>query len=354
MSASRRFQGIREVNVMRMLIEFLLLVTLIASSGCANRKQTSHSSADRAATFSGELAESSAEVVAAIPREVAPMRGQIVGRRSGGGGGGGNQNAQGLAQVSLGDAASAQAVTQATDRKIIKNADLSIEVDAPKESQSRIAAIAEGQGGFVVTSEFKQSGAGASKPTEIVTIVVRVPSSQFGAALEAIRGTGNRVILEKVSGQDVTEEYIDLEARIRTQKALEGQFLEIMKQARKVEDALEVQRQLAEVRTEIERLEGRRRFLDNKSSLSTITVTLQMAAPMVTATTTGFGHDVRDAFGDGVDTAIGIVLGVIRIAIILVPIAILIVLPAWLILRRFLRRLTWPRKQEPLAVTPAE
>jgi hypothetical protein len=127
-----------------------------------------------------------------------------------------------------------------------------------------------------------------------------------------------------------------------------------MKQARKVEDALEVQRELAEVRTEIERLEGRRRFLDNKSSLSTITVTLQTAAPMVTATTSGFGHDLKDAFGDGVDTAVGIVLAVIRAAIILVPIAILIVLPAWLILRRFLRRLSWPRKHQPFAVTPAE
>ena len=337
---------------MRMLIEFLLLVTLVASSGCANRKQTSHSSADKAETFNSELG-----VVASVP-EVARSQGQIVGKRSiGGGGGGGDAKHQldgRLAQVSFADAASAQAVTQATDRKIIKNADLSIEVDAPKEAQARIASIAEAQGGFVVTSEFKQSGSGASKPTETVTIVVRVPASQFGAAVDAIRGSGNRIIQEKISGQDVTEEYIDLEARIRTQKALEGQFLEIMKQARKVEDALEVQRQLAEVRTEIERLEGRRRFLDNRSSLSTITVTLQTAAPMVTATTSGFGHDVKDAFGDGVDTAVGIVLGVIRAAIILVPIAILIVLPAWLILRRLLRRFTWPRRREPLAVTPAE
>jgi hypothetical protein len=97
-----------------------------------------------------------------------------------------------MAQVSFADTASAQAITQATDRKIIKNADLVIEVDAPKEAQARIASIAEAQGGFVVTSEFKQSGSGASKPTETVTIVVRVPSSQFGAAVDAIRGSGNR------------------------------------------------------------------------------------------------------------------------------------------------------------------
>jgi chromosome segregation ATPase len=73
----------------------------------------------------------------------------------------------------------------------------------------------------------------------------------------------------------VTEEYIDLEARLRTQKALEAQFLEIMKQAHKISDALEVQRQIAEVRADIERIEGRRRFLENQSALSTITLMLQ-------------------------------------------------------------------------------
>src|SRR6185295_6582072 len=102
---------------------------------------------------------------------------------------------------------------------------------------------------------------------------------------------------EKVSGQDVSEEYLDLEARIRSKKALETQFLEIMKQARKVSDALEVQGELADVRTEIERFEGRRRFLENQSTLSTITATLQMPAPLVVATTTGFSHSIKEAFG---------------------------------------------------------
>ena len=87
----------------------------------------------------------------------------------------------------------------------------------------------------------------------------------------------------KISGQDVSEEYLDLEARLRTKKALEAQFLEIMKQARKVQDALDVQSQLADVRTEIERLEGRRRFLENQAALSTITTTLQMPQPIIAA-----------------------------------------------------------------------
>ena len=97
----------------------------------------------------------------------------------------------------------------------------------------------------------------------------------------------------------MTEEYIDLEARIRTKKALEAQFLEIMKQARKISDAMEVQTQLAEVRTEIERLEGRRRFLENQSALSTINITLHTPTPVVAAATRGFVYDLKAAFGDG-------------------------------------------------------
>jgi hypothetical protein len=237
----------------------------------------------------------------------------------------------------------------APERKIIRNADITVEIDAPAAGQHKITAIAESLGGFVVTSEFRQQDArGQASPSEVVKVVVRVPASEFNPALEQVRGVGRRVLQEKVTGQDVTEEYIDLEARIRTKKALEAQFLEIMKRASKVTDALEVQTQLAEVRTEIERLEGRRRFLENQSSLSTITVTLQMPQPLVTATTSGFGHEIKEAFGDGVDTAAAIVTGLIRLLIVLVPVALLILLPLAVLFRFLLRRLRLQRK-EPIA-----
>ena len=82
--------------------------------------------------------------------------------------------------------------------------------------------------------------------------MVRVPSRTFGVALDKIQAARQQLAAENVTGQDVTEEFIDLEARIKTQKALELQFLEIMKQAGKIVAALEVQRQIADVRTEIE------------------------------------------------------------------------------------------------------
>lgn len=249
--------------------------------------------------------------------------------------------------VSLADASMAQATADAMRRKIIRNAEFTLESDAPADGQRRIAAIAEAHGGFVVTSEAKQSDSeSGSRINVTVTVVVRVPSTQFGPTVEEIRGVGTRVKQEKITGQDVTEEYVDLEARIRTQRALEAQFLEIMKQARKVTDALEVQRQLAEVRTEIERLEGRRRFLENQSNLSTISVTLAPSTPIVAASTSGFFFNVKQALGDGVDVAAAIILGLIRLTIALTPIVLLIVLPVGLLWRVFSRRFRQAHKAD--------
>lgn len=253
-------------------------------------------------------------------------------------------------QVSLEGAAAVQAATFAAERKIIRNCDLTLETDSPSDGHRKITSIAEQHGGFVVTSEFKHNdGVGQTKPTQTVTVVARVPASQFGSALEQIRSAGNCVVQEKVSGQDVSEEYLDLEARIRTKKALEAQFLEIMKQARKVSDALEVQSQLADVRTEIERLEGKRRFLENQSALSTITVTLQMPQPIIAATTSGFGSSIKRSFGDAVDVAASIILFLIQAVIVLAPIAVLLGLPAWLGWRTVRRRVVG-RKVEPAPI----
>lgn len=238
--------------------------------------------------------------------------------------------------VSLKEADSADLAAKAFDRKIIRNANLTVEVASATDSQRKIVSIAESHQGFVVTSEATQrTSDDRNKPEITVNLVVRVPAAQFNQVMEEIRAVGARVIQEKVSGQDVTEEFMDLEARIKNQKALEAQFIEIMKRAGKVDDALSVQRELAEVRTEIEKLEGRRRFLENQSSLSTINVTLQPPTQIVNAT--GFWYSVRDAFSEGVDVAASIILFLIRAIIALLPIMVLIVLPAALIAKLGLR-----------------
>ncbi len=319
---------------MRLITTIILTVTLTALFGCSSSYKSEAPQSDRQPSHSATL--SAPEATTAPVNVAEPIESEAK-----------------MRNVSLGQADASQSVpaVTTTERKIIRNAALSIEINVPADGQRRIASIAEAHGGFVVTSEARQQGGGPNQPRplyEMVTIEVRVPAAQFDRSMSEIRSVANRITEEKITGQDVTEEYIDLEARIRTKRALEAQFLEIMKQARKVSEALEVQTQVAKVRTEIERLEGRRRFLENQASLSTIKITLQPPAPLVGASPSGFLYSVREAFGNGVDVAASITLALIRVCTALIPVLVLIVLPIAILVRllrpRFLRRSPFAEK----------
>jgi hypothetical protein len=257
-------------------------------------------------------------------------------------------------KVSLSDADNAERTSEAADRKIIRNADITMEVASTTDAQHRVTSIAESHGGFVVTSEAKQrENIDPAKRTLDIKLVVRVPSNRFGVTLDEIKQLAGNLSEANVTGQDVTEDFIDLEARIKTQKALEVQFLEIMKQAGKVADAMEVQRQIAEVRTDIEKLEGRKRFLENRSSLSTITVNIH-APKVIAVNATGFGHTLRDAVSDSLDLASGMLVFFVRTVIVMMPILVFVVLPSGLVLRYLMRRAKRVRLAQALATPSAD
>src|SRR5262245_18167243 len=319
---------------MRRSAALILPVLMIALSACDSEKRLANFSSDKSAsavptvqqgTVSGERQE--AVLSKSAPRSSIAGPVKAIGPEE--------------RQVSLDSAG----VAQAFMRKVIQNAEMTIESDNPNEGQRKIGVIAEKHGGFVVISESKHNEAASQNVASTeVNVVVRVPAQQFQATLDEIRAVGGRILHDKSSGQDVTEEYIDLEARIRTKRALEAQFLEIMKQTRNISDALSVQSQLADVRTEIERLEGRRRFLENQSALSTINVTLHTPTPVVAAATRGFLYDLKSALGDGADIGAGIFLGVIRVLTVIIPVAIFILLPTWMVFKFVRKRFPSPIK----------
>jgi hypothetical protein len=222
------------------------------------------------------------------------------------------------------------------ERKIIRNADLQLEANAPEEAQAKITQIAESKGGFVVESTQSSSDAKATK-RDTVTMSVRVPSAKFDEALGEIRQAASRMIVESVKGQDVTEEFIDIEARLKTQKALEEQFLEIMKRSSSVADALNVQTEIARVRGEIEKIEGRKRFLESQASLSTIKIKLQTPTAF-SANAPGFFNRLGEALGNGFDAALSFILVFVTALIALLPFLLLIVLPIYLVIRYLLRK----------------
>jgi len=276
-----------------------------------------------------EPAANSANV---MPREDASSYKLSAEKPVGGGGGGETKN------QTVADQTTTQISEQNApiDRKIIRNADLQLETDAPDEAQQKITAIAEGKGGFVVEST--QSSSPQSTTRDTVLMTIRVPAEKFNETLDEVRKTGSRVIVETVKGTDVTEEFIDIEARLKAKKTLEAQFMEIMKRANSVEAALDVQKELSEVRAEIEKIEGRKRFLENQASLSTIKVKLQTPAAF-SANSEGFFSRLKASMGAGFDVAVNFVLGFVAVLIAVVPFLILVVLPIFLVLRYFWKRL---------------
>lgn len=247
-------------------------------------------------------------------------------------------------KTSLAQAQIVQEAPLTIERKVIRNADLQLETESPEEAQRKIASIAESKGGYVVESNQSTSDFQIRK-RDTVVMTLRIPADRFSSALDEIRSTADTVIVETVKGEDVTEEFIDVEARLKTQKALEQQYIEIMKRASSVEDALYVQSELAEVRGEIEKVEGRKRYLENQSSLSTIKVKLQTPAA-ISASSAGFDSKLSESFGKGLDVALNFILGLVTIVIGALPFALFIGLPGFLVIRHF-----WRRQRRPMSVT---
>ncbi|MBI4235813.1 MAG: DUF4349 domain-containing protein [Chloroflexi bacterium] len=170
-------------------------------------------------------------------------------------------------------------LTPASDRLIIRNGQISLVVADLDASLQAVTSLAPELGGFVVNSN--RSG---QEGSAFAQITIRVPSEKFDLALERLRRVGQRVESESTQSQDVTEEYVDLQARLRNLQATEKQFVTLLDRANTVEDVLKVQRELGNVRSEIERLQGRIQYLERSGAYSLITVSLRPAsspAPIV-------------------------------------------------------------------------
>jgi hypothetical protein len=228
------------------------------------------------------------------------------------------------------------ALERTARRKIIKNAQLSLTVSSASSAQRDAGKMAERHGGHVLSSE----AIGEEDGQPRVRVVFKVKAENLDAALDELRAMGKRRGSDKITSEDVTEEWIDLDARLKTQKELESRYLEILKTASAVPDLLATQKQLAEVRSEIEKMQGRKRFLENQVALSTITVDFVESAPLITASTSAFGRAIKSAGGDLVNVSAALIVGIIRLIGVLLPVALIVFLPMFLLGRLAFRRLS--------------
>jgi hypothetical protein len=165
-------------------------------------------------------------------------------------------------------------VSSPSDRLVIKSAALTMRVEDVTSSSEDIQNLAVELGGFVTSSRISTYATGTSSEYLQGVVTIRVPSERFDDALTHIKSIAAKVESENITGQDVTEEYTDLQAEIRNLEAAEQQLLELFNRSGSVEEILKVQQQLTQVRGQIEIKKGRAQFLEESATYSSIAITL--------------------------------------------------------------------------------
>lgn len=164
--------------------------------------------------------------------------------------------------------------TNVEDRKITKNGSLSLIVEDADIVADDIQSLAERLGGFVSNVNIYE----VSADTKSGSINIRVPADKFDDAIGEIKKLAIKVENENVGTRDVTEQFVDLEARLKNLRAEEGQYVLIMKDAENVEEILKVTDYLSRVRSSIERYEGQFNYLSRQIDMSAISVSLMEEA----------------------------------------------------------------------------
>ncbi len=162
--------------------------------------------------------------------------------------------------------------TVTVQRMVIKNAQLSIVVIEPAVAMDEIMTMAEAMGGFVVSSNLWQTALGSGVTVDQASITIRVPAEQLDEALAQIKAGAGEVRSENISGEDVTSQYTDLQSRLRNLEAAETQLAEIMEEAKKTEDVLQVYNNLVSVREQIEVIKGQMQYYEQAAALSSISI----------------------------------------------------------------------------------
>jgi hypothetical protein len=218
-------------------------------------------------------------------------------------------------------------------RRIIRHATLELELDDVDQAVARLTDLVEAAGGYVADTQTQSDEKGLFH----ATVTAYVPPSAFGRALGDLERIGH-ARTRRVTGQDVSEEFVDLEARIRNYERHEAQLLSFMGKAQKVADLVSLEQEMARVRGEIERLSGRLRFLRARTEMAGIQVSLIRGvapAPAEGAWARAWVQ-VRRAFVAGWRAAFDAAVGLAAVAAQLSPLAV----PGaggWLLYRRLRR-----------------
>jgi hypothetical protein len=218
----------------------------------------------------------------------------------------------------------------AASAMIIRTGTATIEVDSLEPAVARLRALATSVGGYVGNTSM-QTG---KEQLRSATVEIKVPSQRWGQLLIGLKPIGTLEAQDE-SAEDVGEEYVDVQARVANARRLEARLIDLLaNRTGKLSDALSVERELARVREEIERYEGRMRYLKTRSAISTMTVTVHEPAPVLGSRPGD--NPIAEAFRDAWRGFVGFIAGLIASLGVLIPLAVIAWI-AWVLVRRFRR-----------------
>jgi hypothetical protein len=226
---------------------------------------------------------------------------------------------------------------------LIRTGEATVQVDSLEPAMARVRELAQRLGGYVANT----SQQGGRRAVRQASLEVKVPAQRFDEALRGLRPLGE-VESVNVSAQDVGEEFVDVSARVANARRLEERLVELLRtRTGRLEDVLAVERELARVREEIERYEGRLRYLRTRAAVSTLTVNLHEPYPVV-GDYPG-ANPIVTAFRDAWRNFVGFVAGFIASLGVLVPLGVILWAGWWLF-----RRLRAGRRRGTPPPPPAE
>lgn len=227
---------------------------------------------------------------------------------------------------------------------IIMNADLSIAVDDPGVTMSDVIKLASDMGGFVVSSYIYKTQTDTGIEVPEATVTVRVPAAKLNEALDLIKEMTGDVakytLTENISGQDVTQEYTDLQSRLRNLEEANAKLSELYDSAEKTEDALAIYSQKMQVTEQIEVIKGQMQYYEKSSSMSAITVRIVAKETIAPITVAGWQPQgvARDAVQALINFGKGLVEFLIWLLVLVIPIVVVIGAPIFFLVRWLIRR----------------
>ena len=230
------------------------------------------------------------------------------------------------------ETAANQPEQQKGDRKLIRNGEMTIEVKSVEVALNSLGQSVRSIGGQSTNQLERQNEYGA----RTASITWLVPAERLDAAFDAVRALGEPHLLS-FKTEDVTTSYFDVTVRIETQKQLERQLVALLRRpSNRLSDLLEVEREIARVREEIDKLEGHIRLWDNQIAMSSVVITLTEPAP-IAASTGGPLQTLIASFGVAGENFVLTVAGLVAISGSVLPVVLLLAGPAWLVGRAWRR-----------------